>query len=216
MNLLIIGAPGTGKGTMSSKIINDYDVIHISTGDMLREAINSKSDVGLLAKEYIDKGQLVPDSIIHDIICEYFNKNDLKHGFLFDGYPRNVSQAKDFDALLRKQGKKLDLVICLDMDDEALKQRITGRRVCNDCKEIYHISHKPSKVEGVCDICGGKLIQRSDDTLEALEKRLKTYYEQTEPVIEYYKEKGIVSFVDSNRDEETIYNEIKKDIEAIR
>ena len=203
MNLLIIGAPGTGKGTMSSKIINDYDVIHISTGDMLREAINSKSDVGLLAKEYIDKGQLVPDSIIHDIICEYFNKNDLKHGFLFD-------------ALLRKQGKKLDLVICLDMDDEALKQRITGRRVCNDCKEIYHISHKPSKVEGVCDICGGKLIQRSDDTLEALEKRLKTYYEQTEPVIEYYKEKGIVSFVDSNRDEETIYNEIKKDIEAIR
>ncbi len=151
MNLLIIGAPGTGKGTMSNLIIKDYEVAHVSTGDMLRAAISAQTEVGLLAKSYMDKGQLVPDETIHNVITEYFDNNKSKSGFLFDGYPRTVKQAEDFDGILKSEGMILDRVICLSLDDEILKNRITGRRVCPDCKEIYHITNKPSKVEGICD-----------------------------------------------------------------
>ena len=130
MNLLIIGAPGTGKGTMSNLIIKDYEVAHVSTGDMLRAAISAQTEVGLLAKSYMDKGQLVPDETIHNVITEYFDNNKSKSGFLFDGYPRTVKQAEDFDGILKSEGMILDRVICLSLDDEILKNRITGRRVC--------------------------------------------------------------------------------------
>lgn len=215
MNLLIIGAPGTGKGTMSNLIIKDYEVAHISTGDMLRAAISAQTEVGLLAKSYMDKGQLVPDETIHNVITEYFDNNKSKSGFLFDGYPRTVKQAEDFDEILKSEGMILDKVICLSLDDEVLKNRITGRRVCPDCKEIYHITNKPSKVEGTCDKCGGKLVQRSDDTLEALEKRLAAYYEQTRPVVDYYEEKNLVSYINADQETEKVYEDIKKVLEAI-
>ncbi len=215
MNLLIIGAPGTGKGTMSSFIVEDYKVIHVSTGDMLREAIANQTQVGLSAKEYMDKGQLVPDNTIHDIILERFKKDDVKNGFLFDGYPRTVAQAEDLDNLLASLDMKLDRVIYLEMEDEPLKSRITGRRVCTNCKSIYHITNKPSKVEGVCDVCGGTLIQRSDDTLEALNKRLDAYYAQTKPVVEYYEKKNLVSYINSDQTTEKVYEDIKKALEEI-
>lgn len=215
MNLLIIGAPGTGKGTMSNLIIKDYEVAHVSTGDMLRAAISAQTEVGLLAKSYMDKGQLVPDETIHNVITEYFDNNKSKSGFLFDGYPRTVKQAEDFDEILKSEGMILDKVICLSLDDEVLKNRITGRRVCPDCKEIYHITNKPSKVEGTCDKCGGKLVQRSDDTLEALEKRLVAYYEQTRPVVDYYEEKNLVSYINADQETEKVYEDIKKVLEAI-
>ena len=215
MNLLIIGAPGTGKGTMSNLIIKDYEVAHVSTGDMLRAAISAQTEVGLLAKSYMDKGQLVPDETIHSVITEYFDNNKSKSGFLFDGYPRTVKQAEDFDEILKSEGMILDKVICLSLDDEVLKNRITGRRVCPDCKEIYHITNKPSKVEGTCDKCGGKLVQRSDDTLEALEKRLVAYYEQTRPVVDYYEEKNLVSYINADQEAEKVYEDIKKVLEAI-
>ena len=215
MNLLIIGAPGTGKGTMSNLIIKDYEVAHVSTGDMLRAAISAQTEVGLLAKSYMDKGQLVPDETIHNVITEYFDNNKSKSGFLFDGYPRTVKQAEDFDGILKSEGMILDKVICLSLDDEVLKNRITGRRVCPDCKEIYHITNKPSKVEGTCDKCGGKLVQRSDDTLEALEKRLVAYYEQTRPVVDYYEEKNLVSYINADQEAEKVYKDIKKVLEAI-
>lgn len=215
MNLLIIGAPGTGKGTMSNLIIKDYEVAHVSTGDMLRAAISAQTEVGLLAKSYMDKGQLVPDETIHNVITEYFDNNKSKSGFLFDGYPRTVKQAEDFDEILKSEGMILDKVICLSLDDEVLKNRITGRRVCPDCKEIYHITNKPSKVEGTCDKCGGKLVQRSDDTLEALEKRLVAYYEQTRPVVDYYEEKHLVSYINADQEAEKVYEDIKKVLEAI-
>lgn len=215
MNLLIIGAPGTGKGTMSNLIIKDYEVAHVSTGDMLRAAISAQTEVGLLAKSYMDKGQLVPDETIHNVITEYFDNNKSKSGFLFDGYPRTVKQAEDFDEILKSEGMILDKVICLSLDDEVLKNRITGRRVCPDCKEIYHITNKPSKVEGTCDKCGGKLVQRSDDTLEALEKRLVAYYEQTRPVVDYYEEKNLVSYINADQEAEKVYEDIKKVLEAI-
>lgn len=215
MNLLIIGAPGTGKGTMSNLIIKDYEVAHVSTGDMLRAAISAQTEVGLLAKSYMDKGQLVPDETIHNVITEYFDNNKSKSGFLFDGYPRTVKQAEDFDEILKSEGMILDKVICLSLDDEVLKNRITGRRVCPDCKEIYHITNKPSKVEGTCDKCGGKLVQRSDDTLEALEKRLVAYYEQTRPVVDYYEAKNLVSYINADQETEKVYEDIKKVLEAI-
>ena len=215
MNLLIIGAPGTGKGTMSNLIIKDYEVAHVSTGDMLRAAISAQTEVGLLAKSYMDKGQLVPDETIHNVITEYFDNNKSKSGFLFDGYPRTVKQAEDFDEILKSEGMILDKVISLSLDDEILKNRITGRRVCPDCKEIYHISNKPSKVEGICDKCGGKLVQRSDDTLEALEKRLVAYYEQTKPVVDYYEAKNLVSYINADQETEKVYEDIKKVLEAI-
>ncbi len=209
MNLLIIGAPGTGKGTMSEKIVSEYDVVHISTGDMLREAVSSKSELGLKVTEYMEKGMLVPDEIIHDLIAERLGKDDIKKGFLFDGYPRTLAQAKDLDVILNSLGMKIDSVIDLDLDDEVLKNRITGRRVCKNCKSIYHITNKPSKVDGVCDICGGTLEQRKDDTLEALSTRLDAYYASTEPVIEFYKEKGLVKTINADQNPEKVFADIK-------
>ena len=209
MNLLIIGAPGTGKGTMSEKIVSEYDVVHISTGDMLREAVSSKSELGLKVTEYMEKGMLVPDEIIHDLIAERLGKDDIKKGFLFDGYPRTLAQAKDLDVILNSLGMKIDSVIDLDLDDEVLKNRITGRRVCKNCKSIYHITNKPSKVDGVCDVCGGTLEQRKDDTLEALSTRLDAYYASTEPVIEFYKEKGLVKTINADQNPEKVFEDIK-------
>ena len=182
-----MGAPGTGKGTMSALIKDSYDVVHVSTGDMLRQAVAEKTAVGLKAQEYMNKGALVPDEIIHDIILERLAKDDIRKGFLFDGYPRTLEQAVDLDKILDTLDMKIDRVINLEVGDEILKDRITGRRTCKDCKEIYHIRNKAPKVEGICDVCGGELVQRKDDTLEALSTRLETYYASTRPVIEYYE-----------------------------
>ncbi|MBR0462103.1 MAG: adenylate kinase [Erysipelotrichaceae bacterium] len=209
MNILIMGAPGTGKGTMSALIKEHYDVVHVSTGDMLRQAVAEKTEVGLKAQEYMNKGALVPDEVIHDIILERLAKDDIKKGFLFDGYPRTLEQAIDLDKILESLNMKIDHIIDLKVDDEILKDRITGRRTCKDCKEIYHIKNKPSKVEGVCDVCGGELIQRKDDTLEALSTRLEAYYASTKPVIEYYEKTGLVKTIDASKKAEEVFEDIK-------
>ena len=209
MNILIMGAPGTGKGTMSALIKEHYDVVHVSTGDMLRQAVAEKTEVGLKAQEYMNKGALVPDEVIHDIILERLAKDDIKKGFLFDGYPRTLEQAIDLDRILESLNMKIDHIIDLKVDDEILKDRITGRRTCKDCKEIYHIKNKPSKVEGVCDVCGGELIQRKDDTLEALSTRLEAYYASTKPVIEYYEKTGLVKTIDASKKAEEVFEDIK-------
>lgn len=187
MNILIMGAPGTGKGTMSQLIKEHYDVVHVSTGDMLRQAVENKTTLGLKVQEYMSAGALVPDEVIHNIILERLAKDDIKKGFLFDGYPRTVKQAIDLDEILGKLNMNIDCIINLDVDVEILKERITGRRTCRNCKEIYHIKNMPPKVEGTCDLCGGELITREDDTLEALMKRLDEYYASTKPVIDYMK-----------------------------
>ena len=180
-------AQGTGKGTMSALIKENYDVVHVSTGDMLREAVAEKTEVGLKAAEYMNKGALVPDEVIHDIILERLSKDDIKKGFLFDGYPRTLEQAIDLDKILETLNMKIDHVLNLEVDEEILDERITGRRICTKCKEIYHIKNKPPKVEGICDVCGGELMQRKDDTLEALSARLEAYYSSTKPVIDHYE-----------------------------
>lgn len=215
MNLLIIGAPGTGKGTMSSLIKEEFNVVHVSTGDMLRESIRNNSALGIKAKEYMDNGMLVPDEIIHDIIIERFNRDDIENGFLFDGYPRTIAQAKDLDKILSACNKKIDRVLDLCVDDKVLEERITGRRVCSNCKTIYHIKNKPSKVLDKCDICGGDLVQREDDTLEALSQRLKSYHELTKPVIDYYKEKDLVSNINADQSPKDVFKDIKEILEDI-
>ena len=156
MNILIMGAPGTGKGTMSQLIKEHYDVVHVSTGDMLRQAVENKTTLGLKVQEYMSAGALVPDEVIHNIILERLAKDDIKKGFLFDGYPRTVKQAIDLDEILGKLNMNIDCIINLDVDVEILKERITGRRTCRNCKEIYHIKNMPPKVEGTCDLCGGE------------------------------------------------------------
>ena len=209
MNILIMGAPGTGKGTMSQLIKEHYDVVHVSTGDMLRQAVENKTALGLKVQEYMSAGALVPDEVIHNIILERLAKDDIKKGFLFDGYPRTVKQAIDLDEILGKLNMNIDCIINLDVDVEILKERITGRRTCRNCKEIYHIKNMPPKVEGTCDLCGGELITREDDTLEALMKRLDEYYASTKPVIDYYEKTGLVHNIDGGRDANEVFEDIK-------
>lgn len=209
MNILIMGAPGTGKGTMSQLIKEHYDVVHVSTGDMLRQAVENKTALGLKVQEYMSAGALVPDEVIHNIILERLAQDDIKKGFLFDGYPRTVKQAIDLDEILGKLNMNIDYIINLDVDVEILKERITGRRTCRNCKEIYHIKNMPPKVEGTCDLCGGELITREDDTLEALMNRLDEYYASTKPVIDYYEKTGLVHNIDGGRDANEVFEDIK-------
>ena len=215
MNLLIIGAPGAGKGTVSDRIINDYELVHVSTGDMLREAVKNGTPVGLQAQGYMNRGELVPDEVIHDIIVERLSRDDVDAGFLFDGYPRTKNQAVDLDEILKQLDKKVDCVIDLDIDDEDLIKRITGRRLCPDCGEIYNIYYTPSKKEGICDKCGGTLIQRKDDNPDSLKVRLEEYHKNTQPVIEYYEEMDIVRHVDASKAKDEVYDDVKDILEGL-
>ena len=215
MNLLIIGAPGAGKGTMSDLILKNFNLVHVSTGDMLRGAVKNGTPVGLKAQEYMNKGALVPDEIIHDIIVERFSQDDIDNGFLFDGYPRTRAQAEDLDVILKQLNKKIDCVINLDIEDEVLIKRITGRRLCPTCGEIYNIYSKAPKVEGKCDKCGSDLSQRKDDNLESLTVRLEEYHKNTQPVIEYYEAMGIVKHVDGSRNADDVFNDIKTILEGL-
>jgi len=216
MNLLIIGAPGTGKGTMSNLIIKNYPIVHISTGDMLREAVANKTAVGLKANDYMTRGALVPDEVIHDIIVERLNKDDVKQGFLFDGYPRTLDQAKDLESILLELNLKIDQVINLSIDDSKLSDRITKRRICKNCNEIYHLTNMPPKVDGVCDKCGGELYQRKDDTVESLKVRLEAYHNQTEPLLDFYKKQNILKDVDAEGGPEKVFERIKNILEGVK
>lgn len=215
MNLLIIGAPGAGKGTMSELILEKYGLVHVSTGNMLREAVKNQTPVGLKAQEYMNKGELVPDEIIHDIIVERLSKDDIDAGFLFDGYPRTENQAIDLDSIMKEINKTIDAVINLNIDDHELIKRITGRRLCPTCGEIYNIYFFPSKKENICDKCGSELIQRKDDNLESLEVRLSEYHKNTQPVIEYYEKMDLVKHVDAKQDIDIVFNDIDAILERI-
>ncbi len=215
MNLLIIGAPGAGKGTMSELILKNFPLVHVSTGDMLRAAVKNGTPVGLKAQEYMNKGELVPDEVIHDIIVERLSQDDIDNGFLFDGYPRTGAQAVDLDAILNELGKKIDCVINLDIADEELIKRITGRRLCPNCGEIYNIYFFPPKEEGKCDKCGADLIQRKDDNLESLKVRLGEYHKNTQPVIEYYEAMDLVKQVDASRAIEEVFADVKSILEGL-
>ncbi|MBQ6217538.1 MAG: adenylate kinase [Erysipelotrichaceae bacterium] len=215
MNLLIIGAPGAGKGTMSDLLIDNYHLVHVSTGDMLRAAVKAGTPVGLKAQEYMNKGALVPDEVIHDIIVERLSQDDVNDGFLFDGYPRTLAQAEDLDLILKQINKKIDRVINLDIEDEELIKRITGRRLCPTCGEIFNIYYKAPAKEGICDKCGAELIQRKDDNLESLTVRLEEYHKNTQPVIEYYEAADIVSHINAKQGVNEVYEDIKAALEGL-
>jgi adenylate kinase len=205
-----MGPPGVGKGTEAELLVKHYDIPHISTGNIFRELYKDKTQVGKIAKEYIDRGELVPDDITNEIVRHRLLIKDCKKGFLFDGYPRNIEQAKAFDALLIEQGWKLDAVINIAAPDHVIVDRIAGRRVCSTCGAVYHITNKKPKVEGICDVDGGKLIQRADDMEETVKRRLRIYYNQTEPVIGYYKAKGSIVEIDGTQTIEYTDTTIKK------
>lgn len=204
MNIIMLGAPGAGKGTIASQMKARYHLPHISTGDIFRENIKNNTELGKMAKSYIDKGALVPDDVTTDITVDRISKDDCKIGFILDGFPRNFAQAKGLDEAMEKLGRKIDLVILVDATDKQITERLSGRRVCESCGEVYHIVNMPPKVEGVCDKCNGKLIHRKDDTEEVVLDRLKTYHELTQPLIDYYKEKKILKrvpgFIDSQEE----------------
>ena len=209
MNLLIMGAPGSGKGTMSERICQEFGILHISTGDLLREAVQSGSELGKKANDYMSKGLLVPDEIIHDIIVDRLSKDDAKKGYLMDGYPRTIAQAVDLDKILKKLNMKIDRIIQLDLAHEVIAERITGRRVCEGCGTIYHIKNKPPKVDGVCDLCGSKLYTRSDDTLESLKVRLSEYEKSTKPLLDHYADLVKIEEIDGDGSVDEVFHKIE-------
>lgn len=213
MNLLIMGGPGAGKGTMSAKILEKYNILHISTGDIFRSEIKAQTELGLLAKSYIDKGLLVPDEVTNKMVKSFLEKTDHANGYLLDGYPRTIDQAKAFNALVTRTDLEIDRVIYLRIPFEVLAERVTGRRICNNCKSIFHIKNKPSKVEGICDECGGTLTQRKDDTLESLTVRVEEYKKLTAPVLFYYSEKNLVSTVNADQSIDKVWEDVQKALE---
>jgi len=208
MNLIIFGAPGAGKGTQAEFIAKEKGIPSISTGEIFREAVASKSPLGIKITEIMSNGSLVSDDIVLKIVEERIKKDDCKNGFLLDGFPRTLPQAKGFDNLLLSIGKKIDKVVSLDVAEENIVKRLSSRRICKKCGTKFNLETLPPKIDGVCDNCNGELFQREDDTEKTIRHRLSVYYIETQPLIEYYKSKGILATVDGNRSVSEISREI--------
>ena len=196
MNLILLGPPGCGKGTQAKILIDTYHIPQISTGDILREAIKKESPLGVEAKTHMDQGSLVPDHLVIKIIEERLKQADCNRGFVLDGFPRTVAQAEALDTTLSEMGSKLEYVFSIEVDDGELIRRLTGRRVCRECGESYHIEFNPPKQEGLCDSCQGELYQRDDDKEETIRNRLKVYQDQTSPLISFYQRKDVLHSMD--------------------
>ena len=192
LRTILLGPPGAGKGTQAVKIVEKYGIPHISTGDIFRENIKNGTELGKKAQEYMNRGELVPDELVVEIATDRLLKDDCKEGFLLDGFPRTVFQAEKLDEFLQAHGQKLDVVIDIEVEKQELLTRLTGRRVCKKCGASYHIVNIPPKKEGICDICGGELFQRPDDSLETAKSRLEVFYRQTQPLIDYYDKLGLL------------------------
>ncbi len=212
MNLILLGPPGAGKGTQATRIVEKYKVPHISTGDIFRENIKNNTSLGQKAQEYMNKGELVPDQLVVDIALDRLGKDDCKNGFLLDGFPRTVFQAEALDKFLKDKGKGIDLVINIEVEDKMLIERLDARRVCPTCAATYNVIGMPPKKEGICDKCNDTLIQRKDDKKETVGNRIKVYHEQTSPLIDYYKEKGLIKDFDGMIGADALFDEIVKAI----
>lgn len=213
MIVILLGPPGAGKGTQASKLTNDYDLIHISTGDIFRSNIKDETELGKMVKDVIAEGHLVSDDLTNSLVFDRISEEDCKNGFLLDGFPRNLVQAKALDDWLEKNDKNLTKVVNIEVDSEELIRRISGRRVCSSCGKPYHVDMTPSKVEGVCDICGGEVIQRPDDNEATVKDRINVYETQTWPLIEYYTNHGKLFTVDGSETVEAVYQNIKDSLE---
>lgn len=211
-----MGPAGAGKGTMSDLILKEYDIPHISTGDMLRDNVRNNTELGNLAKSYMDAGNLVPDDVIIAMVEKRLQEDDCQKGYLLDGFPRTLVQAEAFEKIENKIGKPVECVIALEVGFDTLVERITGRRICPKCGAIYHIHNKPSKVEGICDVCGSELSQRKDDTVEQLTVRMDGYEKSTKPVIDFYDKRGIVSYIDASQETAAVFEKVKEALSKLK
>ncbi len=209
-NLVLLGPPGAGKGTQAGRIVAEYGIPHISTGDILRAAVKNQTALGLEAKKYMDAGELVPDSVVIGIVKDRLQESDTQRGFLMDGFPRTIPQAEALDEALQGLGRAITKVIVLLVDEEILVKRLTGRRICRSCQTPYHVMFTPPEQEGVCDKCGGELYQRDDDTEATVRNRLAVYRKQTEPLIEYYDRSGVVVRIDGAQEAEKVFEDIRE------
>lgn len=210
MKIVMLGVPGAGKGTQAKKIAAKYNVPHISTGDIFRANIKEGTELGNKAKSYMDQGLLVPDELTLELVMDRFAKDDCRNGYVLDGFPRTIPQAEALYNALKAKGEKMDHAINVAVPDEKIIDRMSGRRACVACGGTFHVVYNPTKVEGICDLCGGKLILRDDDKPETVQKRLNVYHEQTQPLIDYYKNEGILKEVDGTQDVEDVFNDIVK------
>lgn len=210
MNIILMGAPGAGKGTQAKILMDRYDIVQISTGDMLRAAIKAGTELGKSAKSYMDQGKLVPDDVIVGLIKDRLKEDDCNNGFILDGFPRTLAQAEELNTVLKDINKELDFVISFDVTEKELIERLTGRRICKNCGTSFHIKFNPPKKENICDNCGGELYTRDDDNEETAKNRLTVYNKQTAPLIEYYKEKGIYKEVNGEQGIDEIAAELQE------
>ena len=216
MNNVILGSAGSGKGTMSAKNKEHFQIPHISTGDMFRANIKAGTELGMKAQEYMNAGKLVPDEITVAMVADRLKQPDCQAGYLLDGYPRTLVQAQAFEKLSKEIAKPVEIVINLIVEFDALADRVTGRRNCKGCGAIYHIRNHPSKVEGICDICGSPLTQRADDTEEQLRVRLDEYEKNTRPVLDYYREQGLVVDINATRSIDEVWNDVAAALENVK
>ena len=210
MRIIMLGAPGAGKGTQAKKIASKYSIPHISTGDIFRANIKNGTELGKKAKTYMDQGLLVPDDLVVDLVVDRVNQEDCANGYVLDGFPRTIPQAEALDKALTEMGQVIDYAINVEVPDENIVQRMSGRRACVNCGATYHIVYAPTKKENVCDTCEGELILRDDDKPETVQKRLKVYHDQTQPLIDYYTEKNKLVEVDGTIDIEKVFDAIVK------
>lgn len=213
MKLVILGPPGAGKGTQAEYIVDKYNIPHISTGDIFRENIKNNTELGKKAKSYMDKGLLVPDELVIALVEDRLNKDDAKNGFLLDGFPRTVAQAVSLDSILDKNNERLTKVINISVDPEILIERAVGRRVCKTCGMTYHVKFNPPKEDGICDKDGTKLIQRDDDTEETVKTRISVYFDQTAPLIDYYRAQNLLIDIDGAKDIDKVFEDIVTGLE---
>lgn len=208
MNLVLMGLPGAGKGTQAERIVEKYGIPHISTGDMFRAAMKEGTELGLKAKSFMDQGALVPDEVTIGIVRERLSKLDCQDGFLLDGFPRTVAQAEALESILKDLEKKIDFVINVDVDKDILMARLTGRRICKSCGATYHLVFNPPAVEGTCDRCSGELYQRADDNEETVQNRLDVNLKQTEPLLDFYRQKGYLKDINGQQEIGKVFEDI--------
>lgn len=217
LNLMLMGLPGAGKGTQAEKIVDEYEIPHISTGDIFRAAMKNGTPMGLEAKKFIDKGELVPDEVTNGIVKERLAKDDVNDGYMLDGFPRNMAQAESLDDFGRELGKSLNCVINIHVDPESLMERLTGRYICRDCGATYHKVFNPTKVEGTCDRCGGhEFFQREDDKPETVRNRLDVNIKMNTPLLDFYKKQGLLHEVNGNQDIDKVFADIKEILDQIK
>ena len=212
MKIVMLGAPGAGKGTQAVNIAKEFDIPHVSTGDIFRANIKNGTELGMKAKEYMDKGALVPDEVTMGMLLSRISEPDCKNGYVLDGFPRTIPQAESLKKALSDKGDALDVAVNIDVPDEVIEGRMSGRRSCPKCGASYHVTFTPPKKEGICDLCGAELIQRADDKPETVKARLATYHEQTQPLIDFYKKEGILKEVDGTKAPSEVFKAITEAI----